>query len=145
MMIIRRRNSGAVAEKVVVSSPFRTCFHMRFSCRNAVQKTTRHTLARGVHGDAQGSGSRRTVAEHEAPTPPRMRIGNFNVTGIARSNFEPGANINESLAISKLIATIDVVSVCDGVNKPVVALRGVRGKRLQASAWKLTTCLPGAA
>ncbi len=63
-----------------------------------------------------------------------MRVGNFNVAGIARSNFEPGVNINESLAISKLIATIDVVSVCDGVNVSVVALRGVRGKRLQASA-----------
>ena len=74
-----------------------------------------------------------------------MRIGNFNVAGIARSNFEPGVNINKSLAISKFIATTDVVSVCDRVNVSVVALRGVRGKRLQASAWKLTTCLPGAA
>ena len=77
-----------------------------------------------------------------------MRIGNFNVAGIARSNFEPGVkfvNINKSTAISNNIATTDVVSVCDRVNVSVVALRGVRGKRLQASAWKLTTCLPGAA
>ncbi len=74
-----------------------------------------------------------------------MRIGNFNVAGIARSNFEPGVNINKSTAIFNIIATIDVVSVCDRVNEPVVALRCVRGKRLQASAWNLTTCLPGAA
>ncbi len=74
-----------------------------------------------------------------------MRIGKFNVAGIARSNFEPGVNINKSLAISNIIATIDVVSVCDRVNEPVVALRGVRGKKMQASAWKLTTCLPEAA
>ena len=107
---------------------------MKFSCRNPVQKTTRHTLLRGVLGDAQGSGSRHTVAEHEVTTSPRMRIGNFNVAGIARSNFEPGVNINKSRAISNIIATTDVASVCDGVNVPVVALRGVRGKRLQASA-----------
>jgi hypothetical protein len=74
-----------------------------------------------------------------------MRIHNFNVTGIARSNFKPGIDMNPSLAILKFIGTIDVVSVCDGVNISVVALRGVRGKRRQASAWKLTTCLPGAA
>ena len=59
-----------------------------------------------------------------------MRIGNFNVAGIARSNFEPGVNINESLTIPNYIATIDVVNVCDGVNVFVVALRGVMGKRL---------------
>ena len=76
-----------------------------------------------------------------------MRIGNFNVAGIARSNFEPGVNINKSVAILKSLfnVTIDVASVCDRVNVSVVALRGVRGKRLQASAWNLTTCLPGAA
>ena len=98
-------------------------------------------MVRGV----LGSVSQRTVAEHEVTTSPRMRIGNFNVAGIARSNFEPGVNINKSLAILNIIATTDVVSVCDRVNVSVVALRGVRGKRLQASAWKLTTCLPGAA
>ena len=64
-----------------------------------------------------------------------MRIGNFNVAGIARSNFEPGVNINECLTIPNYIATIDVVNVCDGVNISVVALRGLRGKMLQASAW----------
>ena len=63
-----------------------------------------------------------------------MRIGNFNVAGIARSNFEPSVNIYKSTTILNNIATIDVVSVCDGVNVSVVALRGVRGKRLQASA-----------
>ena len=133
-MIKLRRNSGADAEEIVHGIKLHTCFHMKFSCRNPVQKLTRHTLARGVPGDAQGSESMRTVAEHEATTSPRMRIGNFNVAGIARSNFEPGVNINQSLAILNNIATIDVVSVCDRVNEPVVALRGVRGKRLQASA-----------
>ncbi len=116
-----------------------TCFHMRLSCRNPVQKLTRRTFGRGVLGDvtsdALGSESPSTAAEKEEPTSPRMRIGNFNVAGIARSNFEPGVNINESLAILNNIATIDVVSVCDGVNVCVVALRGVRGKRRQAAAW----------
>ncbi len=147
-IIILPRNSGAVAEELVATysySRLPTCFHMKFSCRNPVQKITRHTLVRGVPGDVQGSGSLRTVAEHEEITSPRMRIGNFHVAGIARSNFEPGVNINKSTAISNNIATTDVVSVCDRVNVSVVALRGVRGKRLQASAWNLTTCLPGAA
>jgi hypothetical protein len=63
-----------------------------------------------------------------------MRIGNFNVAGVAWSNFESGVNINESLSIENHIATIDVVNVRDGVNVSVVALRGVRGKGLQASA-----------
>ena len=143
-MIKRRRNSGAYAEDTE-DSKLPTCFHMKFSCRNPVQKLTRHTLGRLVPDAPVLSGSRRTVAEREEITSPRMRIGNFNVAGIARSNFEPGVNINKSLAISNNIATIDVVSVCDRVNVSVVALRGVRGKRLQASAWKLTTCLPGAA
>ena len=100
MKIPLRRNSGAVAEETVgVVSKLPTCFHMKFSCRNPVQKLTRHTLVRGDHGDAQGSGSTRTVAEREVITSPRMRIGNFNVAGIARSNFEPGVNINKSPAI----------------------------------------------
>ena len=64
------------------------------------------------------------VAEHEDSAAPRMRIGNFNVAGIARSNFETGIDGNESLAILKFIATIDVANVCDGVKVPVVALRG---------------------
>lgn len=99
---------------------------MRFSCRNTIQKTTRHTLVRGDRGDAHGSDSTRTVAEHEDITSPRMGIGNFNVAGIARSNFEPGVNINGSFAIVLKIAIIDVASVCDGVNVSVVALRGVK-------------------
>ncbi len=97
---------------------------------NPDQNVTRHTLERR----GLSSGSRSTVAEHEVKTSPLMRIGNFNVAGIARSNFEPGVNIDESIAISNNIATTDVVNVCDGVNVSVVALRGVRGKRLQASA-----------
>jgi hypothetical protein len=64
-----------------------------------------------------------------------MRIRNFNVAGIARSNFEPSVNINESLTIPNYMLTIDVMNVCDGVNVSVVALRGVRGKRLQPSEW----------
>ena len=55
-----------------------------------------------------------------------MRTGNCNVAGIAWSNFEPGVNINKSRAIFNNIATTDVVSVCDGVNVSVVALRGVK-------------------
>ena len=66
-----------------------------------------------------------------------MRIGNFNVAGIARSNFEPGVNINESLAVISIIAlnflpiitikiqkinTTDVVNVCYGVNVSVMNL-----------------------
>jgi len=66
---------------------------------NLVQKMTLHTLVMGGLGDDQGSGSPRSVAEHEGTTSPRMRIGNFNVAGIARSNFEPGVNINESVII----------------------------------------------
>jgi hypothetical protein len=46
-----------------------------------------------------GSGSTRTVAEHEETASPRMRICNCNVAGIARSNFEPVENINKSIAI----------------------------------------------
>jgi hypothetical protein len=53
-----------------------------------------------------------------------MRIGNFNVAGIARSNFEPGVNINESTAIFNN-TSIDVMYVSSGVNVAVVALRGV--------------------
>ena len=105
---------------------------MSCCCRNPFQKTTRHTRSPWLN--FVGSGSTRTVAEHEETASPRMRIGNFNVAGIARSNFEPGVNINKSTAIINIIATTDVVSVCGGVNVSVVALRGVRGKRLQASA-----------
>lgn len=63
-----------------------------------------------------------------------MSIHNFDVKDIAWSNFELGFNINESLAISNIIATIGVANVCGGVNVSVIALRGVRGKRLQALA-----------
>ena len=71
-----------------------------------------------------------------------MRIGNFNVAGIARSNFEPGVYNNKCVAISKYIATIDVVNVCDGVNVPVVALRGVRGKKSKRLDVTSSTSLP---
>jgi hypothetical protein len=97
------------------------------------QRTLR-TLVIGPGGDAQGSGSPGTVTECDIAASPLMRMGNFNVAGISRSNFKPGVNINENPAVLKLLATIKVVSVCDGVNVCVVVLRGVRGKRLQASA-----------
>ena len=80
------------------------------------------------------SGSIRTVAEHEETTSPRICVRNFYVIGIARSNFEPVVNMNPSIAIFNFIETIDVANVCNGVNVSVVALRGVTGKRLQASA-----------
>ncbi len=58
-----------------------------------------------------------------------MRIGNLNVAGIARSNFEPGVNIYERSAILLNSATIDVVNVCGGVYVSVVALRGGAGEK----------------
>ena len=127
-MITHRRNSGAVAEELVDAnfsySPLLTCFHMKFSCRNPVQKLTRHTLVRGVLGDVQGSGSTPIVAEHEGTTSPRMRIGNFNVAGIARSNFEPGVNINRRVAILNYVARVNVMNVGNGIDVAVMALGG---------------------
>ena len=38
-----------------------------------------------------------------------MRIGNFNVAGIARSNFEPGVNFNKR-NVPLIIKTINFVS-----------------------------------
>ncbi len=85
------------------------------------------TLERGVFGNVQGCSCRRTVAEHEPLTSPRMRVGNFNVAGIARSNFEPSVNINDSLPILMFIDTINAANVRNSVNASIVVLRGVGG------------------
>ncbi len=52
-----------------------------------------------------------------------MRIGNFNVAGIARSNFEPGRNVNGRRSIRDVNPTINVASVGASVNESVVTLR----------------------
>ncbi len=75
-------------------------------------------------GDVKESVSLRTVAEHEDITSPRMRIGNFNVAGIARSNYKSGVDVNESTAIFKFIPTINVANVSGGVHVAVVNLIG---------------------
>ncbi len=111
-------------------------------CKNKVQKRSWCTSSEGVLGDPQGSGSPCTVAEHESITSPRMRIGNFDVAGIARSNFEPRVYDNKCVAISNEIATIDVMNVRDGVNVSVVALRGVRGERSKRLQVSTSTFLP---
>ena len=82
------------------------------------------TLVTGVFGDVQGCGSRRKVAEHKPKTSPRMRIRNFNVTGIALSSFELGVNINGTLPILKIIDTIDAANARNSVNTSVVVLGG---------------------
>ena len=53
-----------------------------------------------------------------------MRIRNFNVTGIARRNFELGVNINYSLPILKIIDTIDAANARNSVNTSIVVLGG---------------------
>ena len=90
---------------------------------------------------AEGSRSRRAVAEHDLEGSPRMRARNLDVAGVAWSNFEPGVDVNGSFSILNDVAAIDVVDVCDSVNVAAVKLigceggvKGVRGKRLQASA-----------
>ena len=104
------------------------------------KKTLRLALFIVVLDHAQGSGSRRTVAEHELERSPRVQARNFDVVGVAWSNFEIGVDVNGSFSILNDVAAIDVVDVCDSVNVAAVKLRGVRGvrgvrsKRLQASA-----------
>ncbi len=82
------------------------------------------TLVTGVFGDVQGCGSRRKVAEHKPKTSPRMRIRNFNVTGINLGSFELGVNINYSLPILKIIDTINAANARNSVNTSVVVLGG---------------------
>jgi hypothetical protein len=83
-------------------------------------------LVTGVFGDVQGCGSRPKVAEHKPKTSPRMRIGNFNVTGIALSSFELGVNINYSLPILKIIDTINAANARNSVNTSIVVPGGDR-------------------
>ena len=105
---------------------------MKFCCRNTLKKISRHTNVRGDLGDTQGSVSYRTVVEQEETTSPRMRVRNLNVVGIAWSNFEPGVDINESLAIMNIIVTIDVVNVDGGIHIAVVTLKDGGDVRLRA-------------
>ena len=59
-----------------------------------------------------------------------MRICDLNVAGIARSNFEPGVNINRRVAIWNYVASVNVVNVGDGIDVAVVALvRMINEKR----------------
>jgi hypothetical protein len=76
-----------------------------------------------------GSVGHRAVAEYHAPTPPRMRVGHFNIAVVqARSNFKPGININGRVAVFNCIPCIDVVKVGAGVDEAPVELgRGVEG------------------
>jgi hypothetical protein len=55
-----------------------------------------------------------------------MRVDNLNVAGVAWSNFEPGININGSVAIVYSLL-VDPVNMGAGVNVAVVMLSG-RGK-----------------
>ena len=133
MIMLRRSYSGAVTLEAVATS-FPTCLHLRFCCRNPYQKRTRRTLFIAVLGHAQCSGGHSTVAEHELISSPRMGTRHVDVARVARSDFEPGIDINGSFAILNYVETIDVVNVCNGVDVSVVELRGVRGERLQALA-----------
>jgi hypothetical protein len=49
----------------------------------SLAKIARYTLVFGERGDAQGRASPRAVAEYQGPTSPRMRVGHFNIAGIA--------------------------------------------------------------
>ena len=75
----------------------------------------------------QGRGSRRAVAEYQAPTSPRMRVRHFNIAGVAWSNFKPGINTNGRTAIFNFSLSIDVANVGAGVDEALVALQEGRG------------------
>ncbi len=79
------------------------------------------------------SGSNATVAKHEAITSPRMRVCNFNIAGVARSNFEICVDRNGDMTIFKKNASVDVVKVGADVDETIVTLRGgdQRGDRGQ--------------
>ena len=53
-----------------------------------------------------------------------MRIGNFNITGTAWSNFKTGSNTNGRIAIINIILLLDVLNVGAGVSVALVAVRG---------------------
>ncbi len=65
----------------------------------SLAKRTRCTHVQGNTGDAQGSVNLRAVAEYQAITLPRMRVGHFNIAGVAWSNFKPGINANGNIPI----------------------------------------------
>ncbi len=94
------------------------------SLQNAhpLAKIARYTLESGVSGDAQGTLSKRAVAEYQAPTSPRVRVRHFNIAGVAWSNFKPGINNNERTAILNDSLSIDVMNVGAGVDEAVVVL-----------------------
>ena len=53
-----------------------------------------------------------------------MRVGHFNIAGVAWSNFKPGININTNgrMAIFNDSLSFDVVNVSAGVDEALVAL-----------------------
>jgi hypothetical protein len=58
-------------------------------------------------------------------------VRNFNIAGLAWSNFEPstGIDIKRSCAVFSFFATIDVVNMGDGVDVTVVMLKRKGGVR----------------
>ncbi len=74
-------------------------------------------------GEVQGSASNSAVAEHEARTSPRMRVGDGNIASVARSDFEICVDTNARRSISNRMASVDVVKVGAGVDETVVTLR----------------------
>ena len=51
-----------------------------------------------------------------------MRVRHFNIAGVAWSNFKPGIDINERIAISNDSLSIDVANVSAGEDEALVAL-----------------------
>ena len=77
----------------------------------------------GVQVDVQGRCRHHAVVEYKETAPPRVRVGYFNITGVARSNFKPGLDMNGRAAIINLNASVDVVNVSTSIDVAVVALR----------------------
>jgi hypothetical protein len=88
----------------------------------SLAKRARCTLVRGVMGDVQGRASPPAVAEYQGRSSPHMRVGHFNIAGVAWSNFKPSINTNGSIAIYNYISSIDVVNVGTGVDEALVEL-----------------------
>ncbi len=57
-----------------------------------------------------GTASHEAVAEHQAPTPPAMRIRYFNIAGVAWSNFKTGFNADGLALFMPYFRPFDVVS-----------------------------------
>ena len=70
----------------------------------------------------RGSPSHPAVAEYQGYTCPRMRVGHFNIAGVAWSNFKPGININGPKAIIHESPSINVANMGAGVDEALVAL-----------------------